>query len=185
MPWTQIVGPLADTAHDHDADYAPIVHDHDTDYDAIGTAAAAVSAHEAASNPHPTYLTQAEGDALYAVIAHDHDADYAPIDHQHPVVTNSQTGTTYTLVLADAHKTVEFDNADPIALTVPTNANVAYPVGTVIELTQIGAGQVTVAGDTGVTVNGYVGLKLAGQWAHAKLVKRATNTWIIFGDLAA
>jgi hypothetical protein len=119
-------------------------------------------------------LTQAEGDALYAGVA-----------HKHEVVVNSQTGTAYTLVLADAYKTVELDNSAAIALTVPTNASVAYPVGTVIELLQVGAGQVTVAGDSGVTVNAYVGLKLAGQWAHAKLVKRASDTWVLFGDLAA
>lgn len=174
MAWTQIAGPLSETDHNHTGVYAPDAHNHTGVYDPINSASGAVTAHEAASNPHPTYLTEAEADALYSDIV-----------HEHPVIASSQTGTAYTLVLGDIYKTVEFDNASPIALTVPTNASVAYPVGTVIELTQVGAGQVTVAGDSGVTVNAYVGLKLAGQWAHAKLVKRASDTWILFGDLAA
>jgi hypothetical protein len=174
MAWTQIIGPLADADHNHDLDY-----------EAIGAAATAVGDHESAVNPHPTYLTQAEGDALYSGVAHDHDADYAPIIHQHLVVANSQIGTTYTLALGDAEETIEFDNALAITLTVPTNAVAAFPVGTTIELIQVGSGQVTVVGSGGVTVDARIGLKLAGQWAVAKLVKRATNTWILSGDLAA
>jgi hypothetical protein len=47
-------------------------HDHTGVYDTSGTAAAAVSAHEALSDPHPGYLTATEGNAAYAVIAHSH-----------------------------------------------------------------------------------------------------------------
>ena len=39
-------------------------------YDDAGTAAAAITTHEGASNPHPTYLTQAEADAIYADQSH-------------------------------------------------------------------------------------------------------------------
>lgn len=41
-----------------------------TDFDAAGAAAVAVANHEAAANPHPTYLTQAEGDGFYAALSH-------------------------------------------------------------------------------------------------------------------
>jgi hypothetical protein len=34
--------------------------------------AAGIATHEAAGNPHPIYLTQAEADALYSVLAHTH-----------------------------------------------------------------------------------------------------------------
>ena len=71
-------------------------------------------------------------------------------------------------------------------LTVPTNANVAYPVGSQIMVLQTGAGQTTIAGQTvGVTVNGTPGLKLRTQWSMATLVKRATDTWVVVGDLSA
>lgn len=98
---------------------------------------------------------------------------------------NAQVGTTYTLVLADADfKLVELNNAAAITLTVPTNASVAFPVGTQINILQTGAGQVTVSG-AGVTINGTPGLKLRTQWSGGTLIKRATDTWVLIGDLSA
>jgi hypothetical protein len=99
---------------------------------------------------------------------------------------NAQTGTTYTPVLSDANDTyITLSNASPITFTVPPNSSVAYPVGTVLTIEQIGAGQVTVAQGSGVTVNVYSAdtLNLAGQYAVATLVKRATDTWTLTGRL--
>jgi hypothetical protein len=102
------------------------------------------------------------------------------------LTTNAQTGTTYTLALTDANNTmVELSNASPIALTVPLNSSVAFPVGSQVNLLQTAAGQVTIAGDSGVTVNGTPGLKLRTQWSGASLIKRATNTWVLVGDVSA
>jgi len=51
---------------------------------------------------------------------------------------------------------------------------------------QTGAGQVTIAGAGGVTVNAYDGgLKHKGQWAASTLMKRATDTWVAVGNLEA
>jgi hypothetical protein len=102
-----------------------------------------------------------------------------------PVVnlaTNAQTGTTYTPVLADNGKLVTLSNASAITLTVPTNTSVAYATGAQINIQQIGAGQVTVAGDTGVTVNG-TGTALRTQWSAATLVKMGTDSWTLIGDI--
>jgi hypothetical protein len=96
---------------------------------------------------------------------------------------NAQTGTTYTPVLTDNGKLVTLSNASAITVTVPTNASVAYATGAQINIQAIGAGQVTVAGDTGVTVNG-TGNKLRTQWSAGTLVKTATNTWTLIGDLS-
>lgn len=101
------------------------------------------------------------------------------------LATNAQTGTTYTPVLADQGKLVEMSNASAITLTVPLNSSVAFPTGTQINLLQTGAGQVTVAGAGGVTVNATPGLKLRAQWSSATLVKRGTDTWVLLGDLSA
>jgi hypothetical protein len=98
---------------------------------------------------------------------------------------NAQTGTTYTLVLADAEKLVTLSNGSAITLTVPTNASVAFPTGVHIDLAQIGAGQVTVAAAGGVTVNSTPTLKFRAQHSGATLVKTGTNTWQLMGDLAA
>ena len=91
----------------------------------------------------------------------------------------------YTLVLADKDKFLEINIATANNLTVPTNASVSYPIGTQINLVQTGAGQVTIVGDAGVTVNGTPGLKFREQWSSATLIKRATDTWIAIGDLSA
>jgi hypothetical protein len=100
------------------------------------------------------------------------------------LTTNAQTGTSYTPVIGDANNIIELSNAAAITLTLPLNSSVAYPVGTTITLIQTGAGQVTVA-NGGTTLNGSPGLKLNGQWAAATLLKRATDTWFIFGNLTA
>ena len=96
---------------------------------------------------------------------------------------NAQTGTTYTPVLADNGKLVTLSNASAITLTVPTNASVAYATGAQINIQAIGAGQVTVVGDTGVTVNG-TGTALRAQWSAATLVKLGTDSWTLIGDIA-
>jgi hypothetical protein len=98
---------------------------------------------------------------------------------------NAQVGTTYTFVLADFGKMVSLNNAGAIALTVPTNASVAFPVNQILNIAQLGAGQVTVAGAGGVTVNGTPGLKLRAQYSAASLWQYAANTWLLMGDLSA
>jgi hypothetical protein len=52
-------------------------------------------------------------------------------------------------------------------------------------LLQTGAGQVTVAGASGVTVNATPGLKFRAQWSGATLIKRATDSWVLVGDVSA
>lgn len=102
------------------------------------------------------------------------------------VTTNAQTGTTYTLALSDRGKVIELNNASAITLTVPTNASVAFPTGTRIDLIQTGAGQVTISPSGGVTVNAKgAATKITGQWSGATLIKRATDTWVLIGDVSA
>jgi hypothetical protein len=97
------------------------------------------------------------------------------------LVLNPEAGS-YTLVLGDASGLVEMSGGG--TLTVPTNASVAFPTGTQISILQTGASQVTVGG-AGVTINGTPGLKLRTQWSGATLIKRATDTWALVGDLSA
>ena len=99
---------------------------------------------------------------------------------------NAQTGTTYTFVLGDAGRLVTASNASAQTYTVPPNSSVAYPVGTKIDVVQIGAGKVTLAQGSGVTINSKNSRKaLAGQYVGATLIKTATDTWLLLGDLIA
>ena len=98
---------------------------------------------------------------------------------------NSQTGTSYTLVLADAHKLVTLSNASAITLTIPTNSSVAFEIGDQVNIAQLGAGQVTVDG-AGVTLRSQGSkLKLNGQYSAATLIKIDTNEWVLVGNTAA
>ena len=97
---------------------------------------------------------------------------------------NEQTVTTYNLVLTDAHKTVIVTNGSAIDLKIPTNSGIAFPIGTRIEIIQGGAGQITIVPSGGVTVNSSGGkTKLSAQYAVATILKVATNTWYLFGDI--
>ena len=97
---------------------------------------------------------------------------------------NEQTVTTYNLVLTDAHKTVIVTNGSAIDLKIPTNSGIAFPIGTRIEIIQGGAGQITIVPSGGVTVNSSGGkTKLAAQYAVATILKVATDTWYLFGDI--
>jgi len=100
------------------------------------------------------------------------------------VSTNAQTAS-YTLVLADKNKIVEMGVGSANNLTVPLNASVAFPVGSQINILQTGSGQTTIVAAGGVTINASPGLKMRTQWSYATLIKRATNTWVLVGDISA
>ena len=102
-----------------------------------------------------------------------------------PLVTRTASGTTDTFVLGDAQNAVEYTSASAVIATVPTNATVAYPLGTVIIGAQIGAGQVTFSPAGGVTLRVPPGLaaKTSGQYTTIALRKRATDEWVLSGML--
>jgi hypothetical protein len=100
--------------------------------------------------------------------------------------TISQKTSSYTLAaLTERDSMIEMNSASATTLTVPTNATVAWPVGTSIDILRVGAGAVDVAAASGVTINATPGLKLRAQWSSATLIKRATDTWVLVGDLSA
>jgi hypothetical protein len=102
---------------------------------------------------------------------------------------NAQTGTTYTFVLTDnRNKLITASNASAQTYTIPTNASVAFPIGSTINIIQIGAGQVTIQGNGGVTVASTgataTAPKLRAQYSAASIIKVGTDSWYVVGDLA-
>ena len=99
----------------------------------------------------------------------------------------SQKTASYTLSsLTERDDLIEMGSASALTLTIPTDATLDFPIGTTIDILQTGAGQVTIAPVSGtVTVNATPGLKLRTTWSSATLLKRAANTWVVFGDLTA
>jgi hypothetical protein len=102
------------------------------------------------------------------------------------LTTIASKTVSYTLsALTERDAMIEMNSGSAITLTVPTNATIAYPIGTSIDILRVGAGAVDVAAASGVTINATPGLKLRAQWSSATLIKRATDTWVLVGDLSA
>ena len=99
--------------------------------------------------------------------------------------TNAQGGGTYTLQASDDGGIIEMSNSSGNTLTVPANASVPFAIGTQIQILQTGQSQIVVSAASGVTINANPGLKTRGQWSFATLLKRATDTWVLVGDITA
>jgi hypothetical protein len=105
------------------------------------------------------------------------------------VAINAQTGATYTAVLADGlYKIVTMDNASANDFKIPTDASVAFPTGTVLNIFVKGAGTTTISAVTGGTTT----ISSAGATAtaptvltkkSASCIKIAANSWIVVGNL--
>ena len=103
--------------------------------------------------------------------------------------TTTQTAD-YTPVSADQYQTLVLMNkATAVNFTIPTNANVAYPVGTAITVLNIGAGTCTIKAVTsGTTTVNSAGATAAqptlAQYKTAVCIKTATDTWYVVGGIA-
>lgn len=99
--------------------------------------------------------------------------------------TNAQTGTSYTAALGDAGNFITMNNASASTLTVPPNASVAYPIGSVLCAQQIGAGAVTLTQGAAVTFTDTCTAPTApvffAQNATLCAIQTVANTWAVVG----
>jgi hypothetical protein len=97
---------------------------------------------------------------------------------------------SYTAVLANNGQVVTMDNASANNFSIPTNASVAFPIGTQINVLQIGAGQTTIqavtSGTTTIQSTGGTAAqpKLRARYSAATCLKAGTDLWYVFGDIA-
>jgi len=91
----------------------------------------------------------------------------------------------YTIALPDSGKTLTVSSSSAVAITIPANASVPFPIGTRIDVVALGSGAVSFTAAVGVTLNSKNSwLKLNGQYAGGTLIKiDATNAWLLVGDL--
>ena len=108
-----------------------------------------------------------------------------------PTFTVGTANTSdYTAVLADQYQVLEIMNkATAISFNLPTNASVAFPIGTVITVLNIGAGVCTIkavtAGTTTVLSAGATAAQpTLGQYKSAACIKTGTDTWYVVGAIA-
>jgi hypothetical protein len=91
---------------------------------------------------------------------------------------------TYTLVLGDAGKLIRCTKATSMSIIIPTNAAEAYSIGQRVDIMQYGAGQVTVTGDTGVTLRATPTNKLRATYSTVSIIKIGTDEWVLAGDVS-
>jgi len=96
------------------------------------------------------------------------------------------TGINHTLEAIDLGCILETTGSSAVTVTIPAEATVPFETGTLINITQIGAGVATIAAADGVSLNGITGgsVALGGQWSGAALTKRGADAWVIQGALA-
>jgi hypothetical protein len=96
----------------------------------------------------------------------------------------------YTAVLADQYQTlIPMNKGTAVAFKIPTNATVAYPIGTVITVLNKGAGVCTISavtsGTTTVLSAGSVAASpTLAQYKTAACIKTAADVWYIVGAIA-
>ena len=98
-------------------------------------------------------------------------------------VANSTKTTSYTLSIADRGTVIDMNSSGATVVIVPPNASVAFDIGTVISICQIGTGQVTISAGVGVTINTAASLATRAQYSTISIRQRATDQWIAAGDL--
>ena len=100
---------------------------------------------------------------------------------------NTQSGTTYTTVLADNGKLVTQTNSSAITTTIPPISSVAYPVGAQLNFAQLGTGQLTIQGGAGVTIvsTGAAAAtpKCREQYSTLTAIQVSNDNWLVVGDI--
>jgi hypothetical protein len=103
---------------------------------------------------------------------------------------NAQTGTTYTATTNDQYsRLVTQSNASASTFRIPTNATTAFPIGTVLNIINIGAGICTInavtSGTTTILSAGAVAAApTLAQYKAASCIKTGTDTWYVIGGVA-
>jgi hypothetical protein len=106
-----------------------------------------------------------------------------------PTLTVNAQSASYTAVLTDGNNTlVTISNASANTFTIPPNSSVAYPVGTILNFAQIGAGQTTITQGSGVTITSIGATasapKTRVQYSGATAIQTSANNWLVLGDIA-
>ena len=112
--------------------------------------------------------------------------NWVEVPHPGVVSIRTLTGTEHTLELIDLGCILETTGSSDITVTIPPEASVPFEIGTLINITQVGSGEATVAVAADVTLNGVTAgsVALNGRWAGVALIKRAADAWVIQGALA-
>lgn len=109
---------------------------------------------------------------------------WAQLSHETPLqAVKSSSGASYTILDTDINAYIRVSHATEVAIIVEDEATLDFPVGTMINFIQTGAGQLAFAAAGGVTINSSETLKTRKEHSAVSLLKVASDTWDLFGDL--
>jgi hypothetical protein len=97
-----------------------------------------------------------------------------------PIITAKTS--SYQIANGDDNTLIQLNGNFTVTVPSDGTGGFTFPIGTQINFLSIGTGVITFAG-SGATINGTPGLKLRAQWSSAMLIKRASNLWVLVGDL--
>lgn len=96
----------------------------------------------------------------------------------------SSQSSDYILSLSDAGNFLEINSSSNVSITVPNNTDVPFDLNARIDIYQHNTGIITIQGDTGVFIRSFGNkYKTAGLYSVCTLIKKATNEWVLTGDL--
>jgi len=96
---------------------------------------------------------------------------------------DTESGSTYTFVISDVNVQKRFTSDIPVIITIPHSTTTDFPIGVILPFKQVGLGQLSVIGDTNVTVNYSTGYKTLTQYSGGYAEKVAQDSWELVGGL--
>lgn len=106
------------------------------------------------------------------------------INTEQDIVINQQTTASYTLQLSDSGKLITMNNSNGNLVIIPLESSINFPIGSKIDITQIGTGTSSITFDSGVTLNSDSNKKIINtRYTAVSLVKLDSDSWILIGAL--
>ncbi len=101
---------------------------------------------------------------------------------------NVQSGTLYTLALADQDSLISISNAGTQTIVIPQNSSVSFATGAAVNIVRAGTGPVQITQGSGTTIRSTgataTGPYLRSQYSAASMLYEGTNVWYVIGDIA-
>lgn len=103
------------------------------------------------------------------------------------IVYASITSSTHTLASSDVDKLIEVTHSSGTTVTIPSDPDdTVFPIGWSTEFRQMGDGRITFSATspaTMISTEGYTKTRI--KYSSAMIEKRASNSWILVGDIDA
>jgi hypothetical protein len=134
-----------------------------------------------------TFLTQTSASIAYVEIVSANSASVGYVKKKQSIT--EITSTTYTINSGNVGSFLLLNNSNNIVVTVPQDASPEGPLdlmtGHKIDFIQMGNGQVTFSGASGVSVVGNPGTRTNGQYSQVSLLRVGSNSWVLYGNTAS